>query len=162
MKTRTQTRRLGASTLNPMSYCSLKVLWELRWKIWSQCMYCNPWSVGDTLLSIDEKSMQSANDLSFLSSIEILWYLGKNCRSVGTVHIIDHWVSIRRLVSIVENSILQAEYPRYHMQSHLLEQIKINRQKVPHGPNTNTYNSTCIVLVLEYAVVRYSSNLQYE
>jgi hypothetical protein len=33
--------------------------------------------------------VQSADAHANLSSIEILWYLGKNCTSVGTVHIID-------------------------------------------------------------------------
>jgi hypothetical protein len=65
-------------------------------------MYCNPWSVGDTLLSIDENSIvqaeypryhmyvvDSANARANLSSIEILWYLGQNCTSVSTAHIVD-------------------------------------------------------------------------
>jgi hypothetical protein len=32
--------------------------------------------------------MNSAHARANLSSIEILWYLGKSCTSVGTVHII--------------------------------------------------------------------------
>jgi hypothetical protein len=63
-------------------------------------MYSNHSAVWDTLLSIDENSIvraeypwdhmyvvQSANARANLSSIEIIWYLGKNCMSVGTVHI---------------------------------------------------------------------------
>jgi hypothetical protein len=38
--------------------------------------------------------VQSADAHANLSSIEIIWCLGKNCTSVGTVHIIGHWVSI--------------------------------------------------------------------
>jgi hypothetical protein len=33
--------------------------------------------------------VQSADDLSFLSSIEFVWCAGKKCKVVGTVHIID-------------------------------------------------------------------------
>jgi hypothetical protein len=46
--------------------------------------------------------VQSADARANLSSIEIIWCLGKNCMSVGTVHIIDPWVSIRRSLSMID------------------------------------------------------------
>jgi hypothetical protein len=34
-------------------------------------------------------AMQSANDLSFVSSTEFVWSAGKKCKVIGTGHIID-------------------------------------------------------------------------
>jgi hypothetical protein len=42
--------------------------------------------------------VESANSLAILSSIENTCHLGKNCLAVGTVHIIDPWVSIHTFV----------------------------------------------------------------
>jgi hypothetical protein len=38
--------------------------------------------------------MESANDLANLSSIEILWHLGKNCMAIGTHHIIACYYTV--------------------------------------------------------------------
>jgi hypothetical protein len=46
--------------------------------------------------------VHSAEAPANLSSIEILWYLGKNRMSIGTVHIIDHCVSIHHLLSMID------------------------------------------------------------
>jgi hypothetical protein len=46
--------------------------------------------------------VQSADTHANLSSIEITWYLGKNCMSVGTGHFIGPCVSIRRSLSMID------------------------------------------------------------
>jgi hypothetical protein len=79
-----QTRNaVGASTFNPMSYCSL--CWWVSMKIQSYGLSIH----GITCLLC---RVQSANSRANPSSIEITWYLGKNCRSVRTVHFISPWL----------------------------------------------------------------------
>jgi hypothetical protein len=40
------------------------------------------------LVVVVDDDVESADDLAILSSIEIIWCLGKNCMAVGTGHII--------------------------------------------------------------------------
>jgi hypothetical protein len=50
----------------------------------------------------------SADDLSFLSSIEFVWFEGKKCKVVGTRHIIDGIL----LLSIIKRHNLDLSYSR--------------------------------------------------
>jgi hypothetical protein len=96
-----------------------KILLNWLSKFLLNTLCCMLWSSRWVLIHMlyHKYVVQSADARANLSSIEITWCLGKNCTSVGTVHIIDPWVSICRSLSIIDPHVRWVSIP--HAVSHV-------------------------------------------